>query len=259
LHDAQFNAPLQEIIEGFSRAITNPDSPEMHQIEEAVRANLENSITDPVLREKLRPHYRAACKRLIFSADFYQAIQRPNVSVVTEGIERIEPRGVRTSDGQLHEFDVLVLATGFKADQFMRPMNVIGRNGTLLNDVWKKRPSAYMAISIPDFPNLFMLNGPNGPVGNFSLIEIAEQQWSYISQLFELLRNNTYREISAKHDALAAFDRDRIAAAKTTIFGSGCNSWYLDAEGVPATWPWTRARFAQEMLTPKFDAFELVS
>jgi hypothetical protein len=105
---------------------------------------------------------------------------------------------------------------------------------------------------------LFMLNGPNGPVGNFSLIEIAEQQWLYIAQLFDLLRNNKYREISAKHDALAAFDRDRIAAAKTTIFGSGCDSWYLDAEGVPATWPWTRARFAQEMLAPKFEAFELV-
>jgi len=259
LSEVQLNAPLQALIDSFSQAITDPDSPEMQGIEAVVRANLENSIKDPVLREKLRPHYRAACKRLIYSADFYQAIQRPNVSVVTDGIERIEARGVRTRDGQLHEFDVLVLATGFKADQFMRPMNVIGRNGVQLNDVWQKRPSAYMAISIPDFPNLFMLNGPNGPVGNFSLIEIAEQQWHYIAQLFELLRNNTYREISAHHEALATFDRDRIAAAKTTIFGSGCNSWYLDAEGVPATWPWTRARFAQEMQAPKLDAFELVN
>lgn len=259
LHEIQQNAPLQALIERFSQAIVDPDSPEMHAIEDIVRANLENSVADPVLREKLRPHYRAACKRLIYSPDFYQAVQRPGVHVVTDRIERIEPQGVRTTDGQLHELDVLVFATGFKADQFMRPMNVIGRNGVELNEVWSKRPSAYMAISIADFPNLFMLNGPNGPVGNFSLIEIAEHQWHYISQLIELIRAGKYREISVSHAAQEAFDEERTAAAKTTIFGSGCNSWYLDAQGVPATWPWTRARFFEEMQAPKLEAFELLA
>ena len=83
--------------------------------------------------------------------DFYDAIQRPNAKLVTEGIERIEKSGVRTSDGQLHELDVLILATGFRVDRFMRPMEVIGRNGTTLEDAWKEGPIAYMAISIPDF------------------------------------------------------------------------------------------------------------
>jgi len=125
-----------------------------------------------------------------------------------------------------------VNTTGFKADQFMRPMTITGRNGLTLEKAWESRPKAYMAISIPDFPNFFMLNGPGGPVGNFSLIDIAEQQWQYIAQLIELLAEEKCAEIAVKPEALEQFDRERIAAAKTTIFGSGCQSWYLDAEEI---------------------------
>ena len=130
------------------------------------------------------PSYRAACKRLVMSPDFYDAIQQPNAEVVTEGIERVEAEGVRTRDGRLHELDVLVLATGFRVDRFLRPIQVIGpRRPHASTTVWAKRPSAYLSISIPGFPNLFMLNGPNGPVGNFSLIEVAELQLGYVLQL----------------------------------------------------------------------------
>ena len=246
-------------VEMFNDAIVNIDSPQMAQLEAVVLQNLEQSVKDPVLREKLRPTYRAACKRLIYSPDYYQAIQHPNAELVTEAIERIEPKGVRTKDGRLHELDLLVLATGFRADQFMRPMNIVGRNGVSLNDVWAKRPTAYMAISIPDFPNLFMLNGPTGPVGNFSLIEIAEAQWTYIAQLIDRVADGRSREISASAGAMADYESARIAAAKTTVFGSGCRSWYLDGEGVPATWPWSRRRFFEEMTAPKLEAFDLVA
>ena len=122
------------------------------------------------------------------SPDFYDAIQQPNAELVTEPIERVEPGGVRTKDGVLHELDVLVLATGFHANAFMRPMKLVGRNGVTLEDAWTPRPEAYLSISMPDFPNFFMLNGPNGPVGNFSLIEVAELQFAYILQLVERLR-----------------------------------------------------------------------
>lgn len=244
-------------VERFNNAIVNPDSDEMREIEEIVRQNLESSIRDPELREKLRPNYRAACKRLIFSPDFYEAVQRPGVDVVVGGLQGIEKNGVRADSGELYELDVIALATGFKADQFMRPMGITGRNGVTLEKAWESRPKAYMAISIPDFPNFFMLNGPGGPVGNFSLIDIAEQQWNYISQLIELLAEEKCSEIAVKPEALEQFDHDRIAAAKTTIFGSGCQSWYLDAEGVPATWPWTQARFREEMAAPKLDAYQL--
>lgn len=246
-------------VERFTNAIVEPDSPAMHEIEAIVRSNLEDNVQDSALRERLRPNYRAACKRLIFSPDFYEAVQRPGVEVSIGGIDCIEPQGIRSTDGELHELDVIALATGFQADQFMRPMNIVGRNNTQLNEVWRDRPRAYYAISMPEFPNFFMLNGPNGPVGNFSLIDIAEHQWHYISQLIEKIEKGDCSEISAKPEALEDFDRQRIEAAKSTIFGSGCQSWYLDAEGVPATWPWTQERFRAEMAAPKLDDYEIVS
>ncbi|WP_235015416.1 NAD(P)/FAD-dependent oxidoreductase [Oceanicoccus sp. KOV_DT_Chl] len=147
----------------FTDGVSNPDSAAMQEIEDIVLANLENSITDPILKEKLRPNYRAACKRLIFSPDYYQAIQKENVHLEDQAISHIEKDGVRLKDGTLHELDVIALASGFHADQFMRPMNIIGNNGIKLNDVWASSPRAYLSISIPEFPNLFMLNGPNGP------------------------------------------------------------------------------------------------
>jgi cation diffusion facilitator CzcD-associated flavoprotein CzcO len=243
--------------DGFSNAVVDANSPQLAAIEDACRANLEENVNDPDLRERLRPDYRAACKRLVISEDFYEAIQHPNAELVTEGIERIEKSGVRTRDGRLHELDVLILATGFQVDRFMRPMEVVGRDGTRLEDVWSKRPSAYMAISIPDFPNFFMLNGPNGPVGNFSLIEVAELQFSYIMQLIEQVRSGSCRELNASPAATKRFDSERLEAAKTTIWQSGCRSWYLDDRGVPAVWPWTFDRFREEMSEPRLSDFEM--
>jgi cation diffusion facilitator CzcD-associated flavoprotein CzcO len=243
--------------DGFSNAVVNADSPQMKVIEDACRANLEKNVTHPVLREKLRPNYRAACKRLVISPDFYQAIQKPNAQLVTEPIECVEERGVRTSDGRLHELDVLVLATGFRVDRFLRPMHVIGKGGERLNDVWSQRPSAYYSISIPDFPNLFMLNGPNGPVGNFSLIEVAELQFDYIMQLIDLIRSGRCREVSASAAATEKFEIQRVQAAKKTVWMTGCRSWYLDDRGIPAVWPWTFDRFRQEMAQPRWEDYEL--
>ena len=243
-------------VERFTNAIIDADSPEMAQIEAIVRDNLEQSVADPVLREKLRPNYRAACKRLIFSPDYYRAIQHPDAELVTAGIECVEEHGVRTRDGRLHELDVLALATGFKADMFLRPMQVTGRDGARLDEFWAKRPQAYLAVSMPQFPNLFMLNGPTGPVGNFSLIDIAEKQWAYIEQLIARLEHGT-REISVTPAAMDAYEERRIDAAKNTIFASGCRSWYLDAEGVPASWPWSYRDFADAMAAPQLDCFDI--
>lgn len=244
-------------IRRFNKAIIEVDSPEMAEIEGVVLRNLEDNIQDPVLREKLRPDYRAACKRLIYSPDYYEAVQRPGVIVEMGAIERVEVTGVRMKDGTLHELDVLVLATGFKTDRFVRPIKVIGRGGNNLDDAWALRPTAYYAIAVPDFPNLFLLNGPTAPVGNFSLIDIAERQWDYIDQLLDLLRDGTCSAIAAKPEAMADYEERRIAAAKRTIFGSGCTSWYLDAQGVPQTWPWSYDHFAQSMATPRMEDFEL--
>jgi cation diffusion facilitator CzcD-associated flavoprotein CzcO len=247
-------------VERYTQALTDPDSPGSKEMSQACRDNLEQNISDPELREQLRPDHQPLCKRLIFSPDYYHAIQRQNSHLIREDIDCIEAQGIRTSDGVLHELDVIALATGFRADQFMRPMEIVGRNGLNLETAWSERPSAYLAISMPDFPNFFMLNGPNGPVGNFSLIDIAEHQWNYIAQLMDKIRSGECTQISPSHEAMQAFDEERVAAAKTTIwYTGGCKSWYLDAQGVPASWPWAYSRFVSEMAKPKWDAFDLVS
>jgi cation diffusion facilitator CzcD-associated flavoprotein CzcO len=252
----ELHETISQLFGVFANAIVDADSPEMAMIADACRANLEDNVRDPELRERLRPDYRAACKRLIVSPDFYEAIQRPNAELVTEGIERIEPAGVRTRDGRMHELDVLVLATGFKADAFMRPMAVVGRDGQTLERQWSARPNAYLSISIPGFPNFFMLNGPNGPVGNFSLIEVAELQMAYIMQLVEQLRSGACREVSASREAMDEFEATRVQAAKKTVWVTGCRSWYLDDRGIPATWPWSFDRFREQMRAPEPTAFE---
>jgi len=243
--------------ENFANAVVDADSPQLKLLHEMCRSYLEYGVADPDLRERLRPSYRAACKRLIISPNFYEAIQRPNARLVTEGIERVEAAGVRTADGRLHELDVVVLATGFRVDRFLRPIDVVGRGGATLDEAWAKRPSAYLSVSIPDFPNLFMLNGPNGPVGNFSLIEVAELQLAYILQLVDQLAEGRARQVAATHEATERFEADRVEAAKSTVWVTGCRSWYLDDRGVPAAWPWSFDRFIDEMSRPKLEHYEL--
>jgi cation diffusion facilitator CzcD-associated flavoprotein CzcO len=241
----------------FANAVVDAESPEIRMIEQACLENLEQNVHDPELRERLRPTYRAACKRLIVSPNFYEAIQHPHAELVTEHIERVEPSGVRTADGTLHELDVLVLATGFHADAFMRPMRIAGRDGVTLAEAWDPRPTAYMSIAIPGFPNLFMLNGPNGPVGNFSLIEVAELQFGYVLQLLEQLRSGGIAEVAVTRAATEEQDAARVEAAQKTIWVTGCRSWYLDDRGVPAVWPWSFDRFRKEMAAPDLAAYEL--
>ncbi|HUD93954.1 NAD(P)/FAD-dependent oxidoreductase [Sphingobium sp.] len=246
----RYNKDYWDSIFRFTHAITDTHGPEIAAIEQICLDNLENSVRDPALREKLRPDYRAACKRLIYSWSYYDAVQQPNVDVEREAIVRVEADGVRLADGRLQPLDTLILATGFHADRFIRPTTVTGRDGLSLDDAWTPRPTAYYAVTIPGFPNFFMLNGPTGPVGNFSLIDIAERQWAYVDQLLDLLRRGEARTIEPRAEAHAAYEERRIEAARSTIFGSGCRSWYLDATGVPASWPWSYEAFADAMSAP---------
>lgn len=255
----RYNEEYIGAIKRFTDGITDMDGPQMQAIEDACLQNLENSIRDPELKEKLRPDYRAACKRLIYSWNYYDAVQQPSVHVETGSIERIEPTGVRMKDGTFHELDTLVLATGFRADRFIRPAVVKGESGVCLDDFWEVRPRAHYAMTMPGFPNFFMLNGPTGPVGNFSLIDIAERQWDYIDQLLGELRAGRARAVAPRVEAFDDYEARRIAAARTTIFGSGCNSWYLDSEGVPASWPWSYDAFAEAMANPVLAEYELAA
>ncbi len=242
----------------FTTAILDMDSPELAEIQDIVERNLQESVTDPVLREKLRPDYRAACKRMIFSAHYYDAVQRPGVEVEVGAIDRIAANGVRMKDGTFHELDVLALATGFKADRFVRPMVVEGTGGQKLDDLWVERPRAYYAVTVPGFPNFYLLNGPTGPVGNFTLIDIAEAQWDYVDQLTDLLRAGKCDAVAPSMAALEDYETRRNAAAMRTVFASGCRSWYLDSAGVPQVWPWSWDHFQQVMARPKLEDYELL-
>ncbi|MEP5765939.1 MAG: NAD(P)/FAD-dependent oxidoreductase [Halieaceae bacterium] len=243
-------------VEAYTLGITQPESEGAQFFRQACVDNFENNIHDPELKEQLRPDHEPMCKRLIFSPDYYQKIQHPDARLVRADIEGIEAGGIRTVDGELHELDVIALATGFRADQFMRPMQILGKGGVDLEQLWARKPVAYLAVSMPDFPNFFMLNGPNGPVGNFSLIDIAEHQWDYIAQLIAKIRSGECDEICPTREAMEDFDRKRVAAAKQTIwYTGGCQSWYLDAEGIPASWPWNYSRFVADMKTPNWEHF----
>ena len=246
----------QMLTDGFANIIGDVDSPILQIIHDMCVSNLETNVRDPELREKLRPDYRAACKRLVMSDGFYEAIQRPNARLVTERIVRVEPEGVRTSDGTLHALDVLVFATGFHVDWFVRPMRVTGRDGVRLDALWAHGAAAYMSLTVPGFPNFFMLNGPSGPVGNFSLLEVAELQCDYVLRLVEELRRGACREIAPSADAMARFDAERREAAKKTIWNTGCRSWYLDETGLPTAWPFTFDRFRKEMGAPRLEDYE---
>jgi cation diffusion facilitator CzcD-associated flavoprotein CzcO len=241
----------------FSDAVIDANSPQLKVIETTCREYLETEVHDLALREKLRPNHRAACKRLVMSPDFYQAIQKPNAELITDAIEAVEPSGVRTRDGRLHELDTLILATGFKTDSFVRPVKVTGHDGHSLDEQWSRRPSAYLCVTIPNMPNFFMLNGPSSPVGNYPLIEVAELQMHYALQLIELLRSQRCREIMPSEAATSAFNSEREAATKNTIWVTGCNSWYMDDQGIPSAWPFAIERFYAEMAAPKLHSFDL--
>jgi cation diffusion facilitator CzcD-associated flavoprotein CzcO len=241
----------------FTAAIIDKDSPELAEIQEIVERNLKVSIADPHLREKLRPDYRAACKRMVFSAHYYDAVQKLTVEVAVGAIERIEAGGVRMKDGSFHALDVLVLATGFKVDQFIRPTIVEGPGGKSLDDLWAQHPRAYYAVTIPGFPNFCLLNGPTGPVGNFTLIDIAEAQWDYVDQLIDLIRQGKCDAVTPSMAALETYEALRTEAAKRTVFASGCSSWYLDKDGVPQVWPWSYDHFRAVMKKPNLDDYEL--
>lgn len=248
---AQFN-------NSFARAVIG-DQTQMARVEQRCRMNLEHNVHDSALREKLTPDYKVACKRLIMSDTFYGAIQQPNAELVTEGIERIEAQGVRTTDGVLHALDVLVLATGFDGHRFMRDIAITGLDGLKLNDAWAQSLEAYRCLAVPKFPNFFMLIGPNSPIGNFSLILIAEMQVNYILKLIERIRRRECRALVPKPEVTRAFNADIREAMKQTVWVSGCRSWYLDKNGTPVTWPWSFERFEDDMREPNLAEFELLA
>ena len=241
----------------FAAAVVGANDRFYARMERLCRENLEESIKDPVLREKLRPDYKVGCKRLIMSDRYYDAIQRSNAHLVTEGIDRIEELGVRTNDGVLHEFDILVYATGITAHTPFEPMTVTGTDGKTIDEAWQQGAKAYLGVAIPDFPNFFTIGGPNSPIGNFSFLMTAERQVSYIMKMVEKLAQGEVKSISPSQAATDRFNKAIQEKMSDTIWVTGCVSWYQDKHGNIASWPWSYQEFERMLDTPDFEDFEM--
>ncbi|KAA9161411.1 NAD(P)/FAD-dependent oxidoreductase [Amycolatopsis acidicola] len=195
------------------------------------RWNLERGVPDPGLRKKLVPDYPIGCKRLLFSNDWYPALAQSNVEVETGAIEEITAEGVRTASG-VHEADVIIYGTGFKATEFLAPMKIRGVGGRELATEWAGGAHAYLGISVPDFPNMFLVYGPNTNLGGNSIIFMMERQCRYIMQL---LRRGSC--VDVRRDVAERFDAEVQHRLAHSVW-SGCSSWYREPNGrISTNWP----------------------
>jgi cation diffusion facilitator CzcD-associated flavoprotein CzcO len=221
------------------------------------RWNLRLSVRDPELRAKLTPTYQPMCKRQVMAGHFYRAVQKPGVEIITDSIDHIEPRGVVTVDGTLHELDLLVYATGFDAHAYVRPLEIVGEGGRTLGEAWADGPMAYRSIAVPGFPNLFMLMGPHSPIGNQSLIPIAEDQADYAMWWINQLRDGAVRAAAPTETATKEYNERMKAAMPQTIWVTGCNSWYLGKDGLPELFPWTPETHRKLLRRPVLADFDV--
>jgi cation diffusion facilitator CzcD-associated flavoprotein CzcO len=221
------------------------------------RWNLRLSVRDPELRRRLTPDYQAMCKRLILAGHYYQALQKPGVHLVSQAIDHVEPRGVVTADGTLHELDLLVLATGFDARAYVRPMEIVGEHGLKLDEAWEDGPHAYRSIAVPGFPNLFMLMGPHSPIGNQSLVIVAEDQADYAMWWINQIRDGRIAAAAPTEAATKDYNEEMKAAMPQTVWMTGCKSWYLGKDGLPELFPWTPVRHRELLRIPETAHFDV--
>ncbi len=203
------------------------------------RRQIEAAIDDPELRRKVTPTDEFGCKRLMLTDDWYPALTQPNVELVTDGIDAVTPTGIRDPSGVERPAEVLVLATGFASHDFVAPMEIVGRDGRTLAQEWGEVARAYLGLSVPGFPNMFLLYGPNTNGGSGSVIYTIEAGMGHVlAALGELDRAEASR-IEVRRETAERFDRELRAALAGTVWHSGCTNWYVDENGNdPSQWPW---------------------
>lgn len=194
--------------------------------------HLHEQVSDPVLRQKLTPDYPIGCKRVLFADDIYPAYMRPNVSLETNAITRIMPTGIETEDGGKHDCDVIIYATGFETTGWQWSVDVVGKNGVHLKDAWATCPEAYLGITTTQFPNMFILYGPNTNLGHNAITFMLERQVEYIVKALAAMQERNLAAVEVTKSAQDYFNQQLQAAlAKTTWADPGCRSWYKTADG----------------------------
>ena len=213
-----------------------------------------DEIPDPVLREKLTPKEAPGCKRIPKSPDYYQVVQRPNVEPVFGGVQHVEPSGIVDIDGNLHELDVIVYATGFDTHAYMRPMDVIGPDGRTVDSLWSKGVFSYRGVGLPGMPNFFLLNGPFAPVNSIAIPTCLRDEVGFLMRVFgEIRRADT--ALAPSERATDEFCGTIRAALPGTSYAL-CDNWYTDQSGTPIIWPFTRQAHVDQYDEATLDDFD---
>lgn len=219
----------------------------------ASEAHLRRSIQDPSLRAQLTPDYAPGCKRLLLSDDFYPSLQKPNVRLVPQAAAAMDATGVIDAAGVHHAADVVIFATGYRATEKPSRTGLIGRQGHDLAERWASRAEAYLGSSIDGFPNFFLINGPNSGLGHHSMVGVFEAQAAHVSRAVQHLLARGHRSLEVRHEVLQRYNAQLRERLKHSIWESGCNSWYQDAQGFNvALWPGFANRFERRLR--RFDA-----
>ena len=222
-------------------------------IEALARRHLCAQIKDPELRAKLTPSYRLGCKRILGSYDYYPALTQPNAEVVTEPIRRVRSRGIVSDDDIVRDVDTIIFATGFHVTDNPMAAMVRGREGKTLEDAWDGSPHAYLGMTVPGFPNGFLIVGPNTGLGNNSIVFMIEAQVRYVLGALKAMDEHNLATLEVRPEAHAAFQEDVQRRMPGSVWtDGGCRSWYLDQTGRNSTlWPDFTWRYA--LRTRRFD------
>jgi len=201
------------------------------------RKLLRRQVADPALRERLTPRYTIGCKRVLISDDWLPTFARPNVEMVTDAIEAVTPAAVRVAGGREVEVDAIVLGTGFAAHEFLAPMTIRGRGGRTLNEAWADGAKAWLGISVPAFPNFFMLYGPNTNLGHSSIVFMLECQIAHVMRCLHKLRAARGAAIEVGAAPYERYNAHLQRRIRGTVF-TGCGNWYVDPGGRhTVNWP----------------------
>ncbi|GAB3674123.1 NAD(P)/FAD-dependent oxidoreductase [Actinocorallia lasiicapitis] len=197
------------------------------------RRSLRKAVPDPELRRRLHPDHPLGCKRVLISDDYYPALLRPNVELVTEPVKEVRQNALVTEDGQVRTADTIIFGTGFRATDFLAPMTIRGRDGRELTEEWRDGAHAHLGLTVHGFPNLYLLYGPNTNLGHNSIVYMLESQFAYVMACLR-----TGRTLEVRRDVQSAFNDDLQRRMKGTIWNSGCTSWYQTADGKHVNnWP----------------------
>lgn len=207
-------------------------------IEDRIQEQFDTQVTKPELRKALKPDYPLGCKRVVISDEYYPALMRDNVVLETSGIREFVTDGINTNDGKHHKFDMVIYGTGFESTGFLAPMQITGRNGLDLNQYWREGAEAYLGITVPNFPNMFMLYGPNTNLGTNSIIFMMEVQIRYILGALSSLGRKKAQSMEIEQEKLEDFISYVSRRLKTSVWAQGCGSWYkLENGKITNNWP----------------------